>query len=152
MKRTEFISINKDSAFKCKELNVQSDLLAAIESDKFSQQSKNKKSETFNVEIHENDLIALDKLAEELQVSRSKLLTYFMTEAVCEIFFRIPHRDKYMLANHVDEYLTDNGHEHMFENMTWDLMLKLNDISSRDIDWSMACEESFLDFTKKEEE
>lgn len=87
---------------------------------KQSRKSKNKKSETLNIEIKNNDLVLIDHLSKKLKIKRSEILNYYLTFFTESFFNSIePYKDQKSIAKTIDKLISKNNLNHKYEEKTW---------------------------------
>jgi hypothetical protein len=96
-------------------------LINGIKDFEFHMSSPNKKDHQFNINIHKNDLILIDLLAEHLNLKRSDVIGTLMASWVVKLFNYMPDKDPYTLAKIVDKKLSELGSsKNHYQGKTWE--------------------------------
>jgi hypothetical protein len=110
------------------DLSSDKKLGSKIENFIYSNKSDNKKSQSLNIEISNNDLLVIDHLSNILGLKRSELLNYYISYFTSSLFDSIQsYEDQKKIALLVDNQISNENLNHQYEDKTWMLRLMLSD-------------------------
>lgn len=112
--KNKYTKLNKKSSIELKEEKKLTNLI------KQQNKSKNKKSETLNIDIKNNDLIMINHLSKKLNIKKSEILNHYLTFFTESLFNSIdPYKDQKTIAKIVDALISKNELNHKYEEKTW---------------------------------
>lgn len=124
--------------------HLQKGVLENIKDNPFAAKSDNRKTEKFNVELHNNDIVILEYFAKKLGVTRSKILTQYLTELTEDLWRSLSYRDMSELAKGIDGFISEHGLMHKYKGETWKLELSRLSVTEAEIEASYGRDETIF--------